>query len=202
LRCTRCRKSFTQYEAGAYPRRQFQPDVVAQAVAMHTGAAMPARHVAQAVGASVTSVRRWTCWTAALVDPAEALAVAARTDPEVPHGLGAATRAVLDGVRRLAAQVLDALESLGAALLRAGLTLAPRTGLGRFLAWQYATHGVSVALTNGGRTASPRMVLEETAATSARSTAHELPRRPGRPAPAPGAPALPADRRGSGGPEG
>jgi len=89
--------SFTTYPAGTYPRWQFQPDVVAHATAMHAGAAEPTRRVAEAVGASPTGVRRWTAFTAAQIDPAEALAVAARLDPETPHGLGAASQGGVPG---------------------------------------------------------------------------------------------------------
>jgi hypothetical protein len=194
--------SFTTYPAGVYPRWQFQPDVVAHATAMHAGAAEPTRRVAEAVGASPTSVRRWTAFTAALIDPAEALAVAARLDPETPHGLGAASRAVADGVRALAARVLDALESLGAALVRTGLALASHTGLGRLLTWQLATQGTVVPFKPQGLPASPRMALGASSEMCAFSPADERPRRPGRPAPAPGAPALPPHRGGPGSPSG
>jgi hypothetical protein len=56
-------------------------------------------------------------------------------------------------------QVLGALEELGMALMRRGVELASRTGLGRVLEWQYRWHRVVVGLVGETRHLSPAMAL-------------------------------------------
>ena len=81
-------------------------------------------------------------------------AVAAQVDPS--------TAAVATAPRHSrTAAVLDALEVLGDALVRTGVALVERTGLGRVLGWQHRVHGdvyrptagPSPAMARGGRPA-------------------------------------------------
>jgi len=156
-KCSACRRGFTCYPPGVYPRRQYQLDVVAGAVA---AVALGDRAVATAaaqVSASATSVRRWTAWVATLGNAAELLAVAAQLDAD---GVGGMRVPAHEGRRpgaERAAQVLAALEQLGAALVRRGLRLAERTGLGRVLAWQHTAHGDVYGLVAGRLRLSPAM---------------------------------------------
>src|SRR5262249_52786325 len=134
-RCLACGTSFTCRPDDLYPRRQYQLDVVAQVVAGVSLGERGAATAASEVGASSTSARRWMTWVAALAEPIELLRATVQIDPTVPAGIGI-SRYVGDGVRARAARVLDALEQLGAALVRRGIALAERSGLGRVLGWQ------------------------------------------------------------------
>lgn len=100
--------------------------------------------------ASSTSVRRWSAWIAALADVAMLHAVAAQVDPST------ATVAT-PTPRSLTAGVLDALEVLGAALVRTGVVLVERTGLGRVLGWQHRAHDDVLGLVVGPRRFSRRL---------------------------------------------
>jgi hypothetical protein len=100
--------------------------------------------------ASPTSLRRWSAWLAALAEVDAIHAVAARIDPS------SATVATPTPTSRTAA-VLDALEVLGAALIRAGVALVERTGLGRVLGWQHHAHGDVLGLVAGPHRFSPTM---------------------------------------------
>jgi len=55
--------------------------------------------------------------------------------------------------------VLAALEEVGAALVRRGVELVSRTGLGRVLEWQYRLHRVLLGLVAEPRRFSPAMAL-------------------------------------------
>lgn len=55
--------------------------------------------------------------------------------------------------------MLVALEELGAAVLRRGMALVSRTGLGRVLEWQYRWHRVLVTLVGEAVHLSPAMAL-------------------------------------------
>jgi hypothetical protein len=148
VKCSSCRHAFTCYPLGFYPRRQYQLDVVAEAVA---AVAIGGESVESAASAaSPTSVRRWSAWIAALAEVETLHAVAAQVDPST------ATVATPTPRSRTAA-VLDALEVLGAALVRTGVTLVERTGLGRVLGWQQRTHGDVLGLVAGPRRFSPAM---------------------------------------------
>lgn len=152
-KCSSCRCGFTCYPPGYYPRRQYQLDIVADAVAVVAVGGEPVAQAAAASAASPTSVRRWAAWIAALAEPAELHAVAAELDP-----VGAAVATAPP--RSATAAVLDGLEVLGAALVRAGVAVVERTGLGRVLGWQHRAHGdvyrpgagrLSPAMAPGGR---------------------------------------------------
>lgn len=157
-RCSACRTSFTCYPDELYPRRQYQLDVVAQVVAEVSLGDQGAPAAAREIGASPTSVRRWLGWVAGLVEPGELLRATVHVDPTAPAGSGI-SRHVGDDVRGRAARVLDALEQLGAALVRRGLALAQRSGLGRVLGWQRSLFGDVVGLVSEPKTLSPAMVL-------------------------------------------
>jgi hypothetical protein len=158
-KCGACQRSFTCLPEILYPRRQYQLDVVAQVVAAVSIGESSVAAAAREVGASPTSARRWTAWIAAMAAPGELLRVTAQIDPAVPAGTGI-SRHVGDGVRGRAARVLDALEQLGAALVRRGLSLAMRSGLGRVLAWQRSAFGDVVNLVTEPKNLSPALVGE------------------------------------------
>ena len=158
-KCTACRHGFTVYAAGEYPRRVYQPDVVARVVAAHAIGAQGAAAAGARAGASATSARRWTRWLAALIDVGALLAIAAQLDAESAHGAGLAGSSG-HGVRALASRALSAMEALGKALVQTGVRLASVTGLGRLLEWQFVAHRVAVPLTGRGAAASPRMVIQ------------------------------------------
>lgn len=150
VRCSSCRHTFTCYPPGFYPRRQYQLDVVAEAVAaIEFGGERPAV-AAATTSASPRSVWRWRRWIAALADTATLHAVAAQVDPTTAPVATATPRTVT-------AAVLSALEVLGAALARAGVEVVERTGLGRVLGWQHRAHGVVLGVTAGPTRFSPAM---------------------------------------------
>ena len=149
-KCSCCHLGFTCYPPGFYPRRQYQLDVVAEVTAAVAIGGASVADTAIASSASPTSVRRWSAWTAALADVESLHAVAAQVDPST------ATVATPTPRSRTAA-VLDALEVLGAALVRAGVTFVERTGLGRVLGWQHRAHGDVLGLVAGPRRFSPAM---------------------------------------------
>ena len=157
-KCSACRTSFTCYPDELYPRRQYQLDVVAQVVAEVSLGESSAPAAAREIGASPTSVRRWVCWVAALVEPGELLRATVQVDPTAAAGSGI-SRHVADGVCGRAARVLDALEQLGSALVRRGIALPQRSGLGRVLGWQRSVFGDVVGLVSEPKTLSPAMAL-------------------------------------------
>lgn len=157
-KCSACKTSFTCLPEALYPRRQYQLDVVAQVVAVVSLGDRSAPVAAREVGASATSARRWVAWIAAIASPSELLQVTAWIDPSAPVGTGLSRHAG-DGVRARAARVLDALEQLGAALVRRGVTLTQRSGLGRVLGWQRSLFGDVVSLVAEPRSLSPAMAL-------------------------------------------
>lgn len=158
-KCIACRVSFTVYEQGHYPRRQYQLDVVAVAVAAVAIGQQPARAAAGVASASATSVRRWTAWVAGLVEPSDVLAATRTLDPDAPAGAGLSAGEGTSPLRSRAARVLAVLEALGAALVRRGVALVARTGLGRVLAWQHRLHGEVVGLVAEPRHLSPAMAI-------------------------------------------
>jgi hypothetical protein len=158
-KCSRCRHGFTCYPDGIYPRRQYQLDAVAGAVASVALGGASAAETARTTGAGPTSVRRWLGWVAGLVEPRDLVTAAAHIDPDAPAGAGLATVEQGTTTRSRAALVLAALEHLGLALVRRGLALAARTGLGRVLCWQHAAHGDVYGLVAGVRHHSPAMAL-------------------------------------------
>jgi hypothetical protein len=158
-KCSRCKRGFTCYPQGVYPRRQYQLDIVAEAAAAVVLGGRSAAHTARAVAASTTSVRRWVGWLADLARPRDLATITAQLDPDAPAGAGLPTAAGPPTTRTRAAQVLAGLEQLGAALLARGLSLAGRTGLGRVLGWQYDLHGDAYGLVAGVRRLSPAMAL-------------------------------------------
>jgi hypothetical protein len=158
-KCSQCRHGFTCYPDGIYPRRQYQLDAVAGAVASVAFGGASAAETARTTGAGATSVRRWLGWIAALAEPRDLVAVAARIDPDAPAGAGLAAVAQRTTTRSRAALVLTALEHLGLSLVHRGLALAARTGLGRVLGWQHAAHGDVYGLVAGMRHLSSGMAL-------------------------------------------
>ncbi len=157
-KCSACRRSFTCYPPGIYPRRRCQLDVVAQVTADLSLGGQTAAWAAAGAHASVRSAHRWTRWVADLGKPAELLALAAQFDPDAPAGAGLSVAAAAGpGVRSRAARVLAALEHLGAALLRHGHASGAQTGLGRVLSWQHAAHADVYGLVAGVRSLSPAM---------------------------------------------
>jgi hypothetical protein len=154
-KCSSCGGGFTCYPPGAYPRRQYELDVVADVVAAVAigGESVAQAAAAHSASASATSVRRWSAWIAVLAEVSALHAAAAQIDP------AGATVAAATPRSRVAA-VLDGLEVLGAALVRAGVAIVERTGLGRVLGWQHRGHGdvfglagprFSPAMARGGR---------------------------------------------------
>jgi hypothetical protein len=140
-KCSACRQSVTLYPDGFYPRRQYQLDVVADGAAGVAVGGQSARAAASAVTASATSARRWTRWLADLCSPSELLAAAARVDPDAPAGSGIALVDPTATIRGRAARVLVALEHMAAALIRTGVAVLARSGLGQVLLWQHRVHG-------------------------------------------------------------
>lgn len=158
-KCSRCRHGFTCYPEGIYPRRQYQLDVVADAVASVAIGRASAAEEARTIRAGATSVRTWLAWIATLAEPGDLVAAAARIDPEAPAGAGLGTLDPSGAMRSRAALVLMALEQLGLALVHRGIALAARTGLGRVLGWQHKVHGDVYGLVAGVRQFSPAMAL-------------------------------------------
>jgi hypothetical protein len=118
-----------------------------------------AARAAETVHATATSARRWVAWVAALAKPGDLLAVVVRLDADAPAGAGLGGLPEGPTVRARAARVLAGLEQLGAALVRAGVVVAERTGLGRVLGWQHAAHGAVFGLGDSGLHPSPATVL-------------------------------------------
>jgi len=156
-KCSSCRHGFACRPPELYPERQFQLDVVAEVAAAVAIGAEPAAKAAARAAASATSARRWTAWTAQLAPPAVLLAAAQRIDPGAPVGAGTSTVESTSSFRSQAALVLRALEELGSALVRRGVALVSRTGLGRVLEWQHREHGDVVRLCAEPRCLSPAM---------------------------------------------
>jgi hypothetical protein len=150
-KCSCCHLGYTCHPAGFYPRREYQLDVVAEVTAAVAIGGASVADTAAASSASPTSVRRWSAWIAALADVAALHTIAAQVDPST------ATVAT-PAPRSRTAAVLDALEVLGAALVRAGVAFVERTGLGRVLGWQHRVHGEVLGLVAGPRKFSPAMV--------------------------------------------
>lgn len=153
-KCSSCLVGFTCYPPGIYPGRQYQLDVVADVVAAVTLGGEPVEHAAAICSASATSVRRWTAWVAALASAGELHAAAARLDAST----ATVASTCLTSPHRPASAVLMALEVLGAALVRVGVTVVERTGLGRVLGWQHRCHGDVYGLVTGPTKFSPAMV--------------------------------------------
>lgn len=158
-KCGACRLSFTCYPPWYYPRRQYQLDVVADVAAAVAIGGESAHKAAARVTASATSARRWTAWVAELAPASVLLAAAQRLEPDAPVGAGASAVVTVTSVATRAAAVLAALEELGAALIRRGVELVSRTGLGRVLEWQRREHGDVVQLVAEPRSLSPPMAL-------------------------------------------
>jgi len=159
----RCRSGtcpdFVVRPSELYPRRQYQLDTVASvAAAMAIGGQSAAQAAAPAT-ASPTSARRWTRWVAQLAEPGALIAATRKIDPDAPAGAGLSVT-VPSGLWSRAALVLCALEELGLALVRRGVELVSRTGLGRVLEWQHRLHRVVVGLVVERRHLSPAMALE------------------------------------------
>jgi len=124
--------------------------VVADVVAAVTVGGESVVQAAATCSASATSVRRWSAWVSVLTEVAALHALAAQVDPST------ATVATPMPRSRTAA-VLEALEILGAALVRGGVAMVERTGLGRVLGWQHRGHGDVYGLVAGLRSFSPAM---------------------------------------------
>lgn len=149
-KCGRCKVSVTCYPPGVYPRRQYQLDIVASVVAAVEVGGETAGAAATATSASPRSVWRWRRWVGALADVASLHAIAARLDPTTATVATATPRSAT-------AAVLAALEVLGDALVRVGVAVAERTGLGRVLGWQHRAHRVVLGVVAGPTRFSPAM---------------------------------------------
>lgn len=158
-KCSACKHGFTCYPQGIYPSRRYELDVVADVAADVALGGASARRAAAAVHATASSARRWVAWVASLGEPRDLLAAAARLDPDAPVGAGLAALAAAPTVRARAARVLATLEQLGCALVRAGVVVTERTGLGRVLGSQHAGHGDVYGLGAAGLHLSPATVL-------------------------------------------
>jgi len=159
MKCSSCRHGSTLYSPGMYPRRQYQLDVVAEVVATMAFGDRGPTEAAREVTGSPTSARRWTRWVAQLCAPARLIAVTTWIDPDASAGAGMAARTSELCDRWRVSRVLDALETLGGALVRAGVTLGSCSGLGRVLEWQHRSHGEVVGLCCEPRRLSPPMAL-------------------------------------------
>jgi len=148
-KCGTCKVSATCYPHRFYPRRQYQLDVVATAAAVEVGSET-AVAAAAAVSASPGSMSRWRRWVGAVADVVALHAVAAHVDPTTAPVATATPRSPT-------AAVLAALEVLGDALVRAGVAVVERTGLGRVLGWQHRAHGVVLGVVAGPTRFSPAM---------------------------------------------
>ncbi len=151
-KCGVCAVSVTCYPPGFYPRRQYQLDVVAEAVATVEVGGESVAVTAAALSASPRSLLRWRRWIAAIVDVASLHALAVQVDPTSAPVATAAPRSTT-------AAVLAGFELLGAALERAGISWVERTGVGRVLGWQHRAHGVVLGLVAGATRFSPAMAL-------------------------------------------
>jgi hypothetical protein len=158
-KCSACKHGFTCYPPGIYPGRRYQLDVVADVAANVALGGASAAGAAAGAHATASSARRWVAHVAALAKPRELFAVAARLDPDAPAGAGLGGLPTGPTVRARAARVLAALEQLGSALVRAGVAVAERTGLGRVLGWQHAAHGAVFGLGDVGLAPSPATAL-------------------------------------------
>ena len=137
VKCKGCHVSFTIYEDGHYPRRQYQLDVVAIVVSEVVIGLKTVRQSAERFLLSLSSVYRWQKWLAQLAKPGDLLSLTQKLVPEVPSATGISMLS-----ENLAAHVLHAMECLGAALVARGEPLKSYSGLGRVLEWQYRRHRV------------------------------------------------------------
>lgn len=159
----KCKKgcpSFVNERPGElYPHRQYQPDVVAAVVAAVALGGETLAQAATAAKASPTSARRWTAWVAKLVNVAAVLALAGQLWPDGVAGAGMAATSESPKSASAAARVLHALEYLGTALVRSGVVLVSKSGLGRLLEWQHHLHGDVVHLVATPSSFSPALAL-------------------------------------------
>ena len=83
--CARCWSSWTVVPPFLYPHRSYEPDLVESAgVAYLQNASGTYVETAKQFGCSWTALWRWIGWLAALVNPAQLIAEAARLDPSAP----------------------------------------------------------------------------------------------------------------------
>lgn len=142
--------SWTIYPRGRYPDRQFNLDVVANAVASGVFARdeenrpMTWAAVGQRYACSGRSVSRWTLWIAGLTD-IEALA---RTCIQIdPEGMPAAVRPEGTGSRARAGQALAVFDRFAAVLeMRGVLARGSEPSLVRILDDQRLRHGLHFPL--------------------------------------------------------
>jgi hypothetical protein len=148
-KCGTCKVSVTVYPPGLYPHRQYQLDVVASVVAAIDGAD-DAKAASARFATSPRSAWRWRRWVVALGEVATFHAVAAQVDPtSAPVAMASPPTPAM--------AMLAALEVLGAALVRAGVAVVERSGLGRVLGWQHRAHGVVLGVVAGRTRFSPAM---------------------------------------------
>ena len=94
---------------------------------------------------------------AAVAAPAMLLALTQRIEKVIVVGAGMSVGERQSSTRSRAGHVIRALDALGRALVRSGVSLASRTGLGRVLEWQYRLHGDVVHLVSEPHSLSPAM---------------------------------------------
>ena len=135
LLCRACRRSWTVYEPGGYPRRTFTLAVAAAAVA-ELVASPGASHssLARAFRCDRRTVGRWSLWIAGLADPGHLSRACARLDPS-----GLPAPRLYSGLGRLASAglLLLLLDHLARLLRNGGVALEPGPGLAAILRWQF-----------------------------------------------------------------
>jgi hypothetical protein len=135
LQCRACRRSWTVYEAGGYPRRTFTLAVAAAAVAeLVASPEANQSSVARGYYCDRRTVGRWSTWIAGLAAPDHFSRACARLDPS-----GLPTPRLYSGLGRLASAglLLLLLDHLAMLLRFRGVALEPGPGLAAILRWQF-----------------------------------------------------------------
>ena len=129
-RCSGCGRSWTLYEAGAYPHRTFSPTVEAAAVAeLTTAPGATLTSVARAFHCDRRTVGRWVRHVAGIADPDDLSRTCTRLDPS---GLLAPCLRLARG-----GHLLLLLDHLARLLRDRGVPLEPGPGLAAILRWQF-----------------------------------------------------------------
>jgi hypothetical protein len=135
LQCRACRRSWTLYEAGGYPRRTFTLAVAAAAIAeLAVNPVATLSSVARGFLCDRRTVGRWSAWTARLADPDHLSRACARLDPA-----GLPVPRLFSGLGRVASAglLLLLLDHLARLLRNRGVVLEPGPGLAAVLRWQF-----------------------------------------------------------------
>jgi len=138
-RCARCKEPVRLHPPGVIAHKHYQPCVIARAVHGHLFERKTLAKVADEIGCSPTTVRRWVIWVSELGEPAVVLRMILEATDAVVVPIVRAAAATGDVLRR-AAEMLGLFEVLGSAWgleppgLRAVLcrVLYGRTGLATY----------------------------------------------------------------------